>query len=79
MRRSANTDEAAAIDRIRSKSCNVLGVVYSHFYFPTHSNSLKDIGKLLGVGWSDTNASGIQSLAWRLAWESDRGCDLGSM
>jgi predicted RecB family nuclease len=72
MRQSANADEAAAIDRIRSKSCNVLGVIYSHFYFPTHSNSLKDIGKLVGAGWSSDNASGIQSLAWRLAWESGR-------
>jgi predicted RecB family nuclease len=70
MRQSANADEAAAIDRIRSKSCNVLGVIYSHFYFPTHSNSLKDIGKLVGAGWSSEKASGIQSLAWRLAWES---------
>ncbi len=58
------------IDRIRSKSCNVLAVIYSHFYFPTHSNSLKDIGKLLGAGWSADDASGIQSLAWRLTWES---------
>jgi predicted RecB family nuclease len=73
MKRSANDDEAAAIDLIRSRSCNVLGVIYSHFYFPTHSNSLKDIGKLLGAGWSAENASGIQSLAWRLAWESGHG------
>src|SRR5262249_38473777 len=72
IRRSANDEEAAVIDRIRSRSCNVLAVIYSHFYFPTHSNSLKDIGKLLGAGWSADNASGIQSLAWRLAWESGR-------
>jgi predicted RecB family nuclease len=72
MRRSANENEAAAIDRIRSRTCNVLGVIYSHFYFPTHSNSLKDIGKLLGAVWSADDASGIRSLAWRLAWESGR-------
>jgi hypothetical protein len=47
-------------------------VIYSHFYFPTHSNSLKDIGKLLGAVWSADDASGIRSLAWRLAWESGR-------
>ncbi len=72
MKRSADDSEAAVIDRIRSKSCNVLAVIYSHFYFPTHSNSLKDIGKLLGAGWSADDASGIQSLAWRLTWESSR-------
>jgi predicted RecB family nuclease len=72
MRRAAGGGEAALIDRIRSKSCNVLAVIYSHFFFPTHSNSLKDIGKLLGAGWSTEDASGIQSLAWRLAWELGR-------
>jgi len=70
MRQSANADEAAAIDRIRSRFCNVLAMIYSHFYFPTHSNSLKDIGKLLDTRWSVDYASGIQSLAWRLTWES---------
>jgi predicted RecB family nuclease len=72
MRRSANDEEAAEIDRIRSKSCNVLAVIYSHFYFPTHSNSLKDIGRLLGAEWSAPDASGIQSLVWRLEWEAGR-------
>src|SRR5262249_35561796 len=72
MRRSGNADEVAVIDRIRSRTCNVLAAIYSHFYFPTHSNSLKDIGKLLGAGWSAADASGVQSLAWRLAWESSR-------
>jgi predicted RecB family nuclease len=70
MRQSSDEDETTAIDHFRSKCCNVLGVIYSHFYFPTHSNSLKDIGGLLGAGWSSVNASGLQSLAWRLAWES---------
>jgi predicted RecB family nuclease len=72
MRRSADEDEAAVIDHIRSRSCNVLSAIYSHFYFPTHTNSLKDIGRLLGLGWSTASASGIQSLAWRLNWESSR-------
>jgi hypothetical protein len=39
---------------------------------PTYSNGLKDIGRLLGVKWSAANASGIQSVAWRLAWETGR-------
>ncbi len=72
MRRSANDAEAAVIDRIRSRSCDVLATIFSHFYFPIHSNSLKDIGKVLGAAWSAADASGIQSLAWRLAWESSR-------
>ena len=70
MRRLADEKEAAAIDLIRARSCNVLASIYSHIYFPTRSNGLKDIGPLLGASWTAVNASGIQSLAWRLAWES---------
>jgi hypothetical protein len=28
---------------------NVLAVIYPHFYFPTYSNSLKDIGGCLAL------------------------------
>jgi predicted RecB family nuclease len=61
--------EAAAINRIRARSCNILAAIYSHIYFPTWSNGLKDIGGYLGATWSARHASGIQSLAWRLSWE----------
>jgi predicted RecB family nuclease len=73
MRKSARSEEeAAATDRIQSRSCNVLAAIYSHVYFPTWSNGLKDVGTFLGAGWSAPNASGVQSIAWRLAWESSR-------
>ena len=70
MRRLVDEKQAVAINLIRARSCNVLASIYSHIYFPTRSNGLKDIGPLLGASWTDVNASGIQSLAWRLAWES---------
>ena len=57
------------IDRIKSRSCNILSAIYSHIYFPTVSNGLKDIAGFLGSKWSADNASGIQSLAWRGTWE----------
>jgi hypothetical protein len=69
MRQVATEDGAAAIDQIRARSCNVLAAIYSHVYFPTRSNSLKEVGVFLAFQWSAENASGIQSLAWRLAWE----------
>jgi predicted RecB family nuclease len=73
MRKSArNEEEAAAADRIRARSCNVLAAIHSHVYFPTWSNGLKDVGTFLGAAWSAPNASGVQSMAWRLAWESCR-------
>jgi predicted RecB family nuclease len=48
---------------------NVLSIVYAHFYFPTYSNGLKEIGALLGCSWSDETASGTQSIVWRSRWE----------
>ena len=72
MQKLAGADGAAEIDRIRARSCNVLAAIYSHIYFPTRSNGLKDIATLLGATWTATTASGIQSLAWRQAWEAGR-------
>ena len=52
------------------KACfNILSAIYGHVHFPTLSNSLKDIASILGFKWTDSNATGIQSLAWRYAWE----------
>jgi predicted RecB family nuclease len=58
-----------AVDAAISASVNVLTPLHSDVYFPTYSNGLKDIGKYLGFSWSDANASGLQSLAWRRRWE----------
>jgi predicted RecB family nuclease len=48
---------------------NILSVVHSHVYFPTYSNGLKDIAGYLGFRWTETNASGVQSIVWRRRWE----------
>jgi hypothetical protein len=73
MKRSAvSGEEAGAVERIQARSCNVLAAIYSHIYFPSWSNGLKDVGSLLGARWSDADASGIQSIFWRLAWEANR-------
>src|SRR5262249_40864657 len=71
-RLAGSAEEAARVDRIRAKSCNVLAAIHSHVYFPTFSNGLKDVGTFLGATWSAANASGVQSIAWRLAWEGNR-------
>jgi predicted RecB family nuclease len=72
MSERADVEAAATIDRIRARSCNVLAAIYSHIYFPTHYNGLKDIAAFLGATWTAGNASGIQSMAWRFAWEASR-------
>ena len=58
------------VDRVLGSLVNVLSLVHSHLYFPSHSNGLKEIGGLLGSTWSEPDASGLQSLVWRARWEA---------
>jgi hypothetical protein len=51
---------------------NVAASVYGKVYFPVRSNSLKQLGRFLGAGWTDPHASGLQSLVWRYRWEAGR-------
>jgi predicted RecB family nuclease len=71
MKGRGGEESAAAIDRVLSRSCNVLSLIHSHLYFPTRSNGLKDVAGFLGFRWSVEGVSGLQALAWRLSWESD--------
>lgn len=57
------------IGKVIGHCYNILSVVYAHIYFPTYSNSLKEIGKFIGFSWSAENASGIESIFWRRTWE----------
>ena len=57
------------------RSVNVLSIIYSHIYFPTYSNSLKDIARYLGFRWAEADASGIQSIVWRKNWEAMGSAD----
>lgn len=56
-------------EKILIRYVNVLSIIYSHVYFPTYSNSLKQIARYLGFMWTEADASGIQSLVWRKKWE----------
>jgi predicted RecB family nuclease len=58
------------VDTILHALVNVLTLVYSHIYFPTYSNGLKDIGRYLGYAWTEHEASGLQSIVWRMQWEA---------
>jgi predicted RecB family nuclease len=73
--------EKAFIKRMRRKEpgdalpgalVNTLSIIYGHFYFPTYSNGLKAVAGHLGFSWSDQDASGLRSVAWRLRWERTR-------
>ena len=66
------TDRHDLVDQVLRTHVNILSSIYLHFYFPCHSNSLKDVGRCLGFSWSEIEASGIQSVAWRMRWESTK-------
>ena len=67
MRRSARRKKR--VDAVLAALTNVFAIIYPHFYFPTYSNGLKDVGSFLGCQWSEPDASGIQSIVWRMRWE----------
>ena len=69
-RTRGRSHDPATVDKVLDRLINALSHVYSHFYFPTYSNGLKDIGAYLGCSWTDPEASGIQSLAWRMRWDA---------
>jgi predicted RecB family nuclease len=59
-------------EKMVNRRCNILSLIYSKIYIPTHSNGLKEIAKYLGYTWAEKNASGIQSILWRKQWEKNR-------
>jgi hypothetical protein len=56
-------------DKTLPPAINLLSVIYGHVYFPVTSNGLKDIAGYCGFLWSETLASGLQSIVWRENWE----------
>lgn len=62
-------EDASFLDQLIAQSVNVLSIIYAQIYFPTYSNSLKEIAQYLGFRWSDNTASGLNALIWRSKWE----------
>jgi predicted RecB family nuclease len=60
------------LEAVIEKSVNVLSVVYPHIYFPTYSNSLKEIGRFIDTEPLASEATGLQSIVWRMDWEMER-------
>jgi predicted RecB family nuclease len=56
------------VDAVLARSINILSVISKHIYFPTYSNSLKDIARYLKFKWADPSSSGLQSIVWRKRW-----------
>ena len=65
----------STIDVLLDRAINVLSVIHSHLYFPTFSNSLKDIGRFLGSERANENATGLQCIVWRNSWNANKAPD----
>ena len=65
----------STIDVLLDRAINVLSVIHSHLYFPTISNSLKDIGRFLGSERANENATGLQCIVWRNSWNANKAPD----
>lgn len=63
--------ESTAAKAIGS-AINLVSVMFAKIYFPTYSNSLKEIARHLNFKWSEANVSGTVSIAWRQDWEKSR-------
>jgi len=68
MRKQAKRKKS--VDKMLDRLVNTLSLIYSYVYFPTYSNGLKDVGGYLGCSWTEADASGIQSMVWRMQWEA---------
>jgi predicted RecB family nuclease len=62
-------DETEFVDRLIGSSINLVSCIYGSVYFPTYSNSLKEIARHLGYGWAWQNASGASAILLRKTWE----------
>jgi predicted RecB family nuclease len=71
-RHSGASMNSGLIDHLISSSVNLLSFTYAQIYFPTYSNTLKDVARFLGFEWSERDPSGLRALMWRSEWESSR-------
>jgi predicted RecB family nuclease len=62
-------DDVEFVDRLIGTSVNLVGCIYGKIYFPTFSNSLKEVSRYLGFEWTWPRASGAAAPLLRRAWE----------
>lgn len=67
-------DDVEFVDRLIETSVNLVASIYGSIYFPTFSNSLKEVGRYFGFEWAWRQASGASAVLLRKTWElSPRG------
>jgi predicted RecB family nuclease len=64
--------EGSAAAKVVKSALNLNSFLFAQVYFPTYSNTLKDIGTWLGCKWGGPIHSGAESIIWRTNWEQSR-------
>ena len=54
---------------LQDRLVNINALIFGKVYFPSRSNSLKDLGRCVGATWDAPITSGLDSLVWRYRWE----------
>lgn len=70
------TEQQGFLKIMIDNSCNILNIFSHNLYPPTYSNSLKEIARFLDFEWTESNATGLQSVIWRYNWELTKTEDL---
>jgi predicted RecB family nuclease len=55
-----------------SMCINLISQLFEQVYFPTYTNSLKEIAAWLGFSWTEESAIGVNSIAYRNQWEQNK-------
>jgi predicted RecB family nuclease len=69
MEKRYGTTVRAALDG-NETPIDILSIIRGNVYFPTFSDSLKDIASWLGFAWSQPSLIGLNSVVHRHAWEN---------
>ena len=64
--------EGSAAATAVEHAVNLATLVFARIYFPTFSNSLKEIAGFLGFRWAGSLASGLEAIVWRHRWEASK-------
>jgi predicted RecB family nuclease len=61
---------ATDAESLMKRMINIHKQIYGKLYFPVYSNRLKDVAGFLGATWTESDASGLQSVVWRYKWDA---------
>ena len=67
--RRASQNYGSSCMALQDRLVNINAHIFGKVYFPSRSNSLKDLGRYVGATWDAPITSGLESLVWRYRWE----------